>query len=139
MKAYWDSSAVIEACNNPALRVRLHRERGFTHTLAEVFSTLTGGNLAFRLGADEAAKTVNAKARYHRPENPSCRPDEREMIAHNSRSVIQARLHIGASQLRVFFQNVLDGITRSEKLQDRLHRDARAANHRPPLANIRFG
>jgi predicted nucleic acid-binding protein len=42
------------------LRARLHRERGFTrtHTLAEVFSTLTGGNLAFRLGADEAAKTV---------------------------------------------------------------------------------
>ncbi|HZM02822.1 MAG TPA: hypothetical protein VFC44_07340 [Candidatus Saccharimonadales bacterium] len=60
MKDYWDSSAVIEACNNPALRLRLHREGGFTriHTLAEVFSTLTGGNLAFRLGADEAAKTV---------------------------------------------------------------------------------
>lgn len=60
MKDYWDSLAVIEACNNPALRLRLHREGGFTriHTLAEVFSTLTGGNLAFRLGADEAAKTV---------------------------------------------------------------------------------
>jgi predicted nucleic acid-binding protein len=60
MKDYWDSSAVIEACNNPALRVRLHRERGLTrmHTLAEVFSTLTGGNLAFHLGADEAARTV---------------------------------------------------------------------------------
>jgi predicted nucleic acid-binding protein len=60
MRDYWDSSAVIESCNNPELRVRLHRERGFTrtHTLAEVFSTLTGGNLAFRLGADEAAKTV---------------------------------------------------------------------------------
>jgi predicted nucleic acid-binding protein len=60
MKDYWDSSAVIEACNSPTLRLRLHRERGFTriHTLAEVFSTLTGGNLAFRLGADEAAKTV---------------------------------------------------------------------------------
>ncbi len=25
MKDYWDSSAVIEACNSPALRVRLHR------------------------------------------------------------------------------------------------------------------
>ena len=60
MKAYWDSSAVIEACNNPVLRARLHRERGLTrtHTLAEVFSTLTGGNLAFRLDADEAAQTV---------------------------------------------------------------------------------
>jgi predicted nucleic acid-binding protein len=60
MRAYWDSSAVIEACNNPALRIRLNRERGLTrtHTLAEVFSTLTGGNLAFRLDADEAAQTV---------------------------------------------------------------------------------
>ena len=60
MKDYWDSSAVIAACNSLALRARLHRERGFTrtHTLAEVFSTLTGGQLAFRLGADEAAKTV---------------------------------------------------------------------------------
>jgi predicted nucleic acid-binding protein len=60
MKDYWDSSAVIEACNNPALRARLHRDGGFTrtHTLAEVFSTLTGGNLAFRLDAAEAAKTV---------------------------------------------------------------------------------
>jgi predicted nucleic acid-binding protein len=60
MKAYWDSSAVIEACNNPGLRARLHRERGLTrtHTLAEVFSTLTGGNLAFRLDADAAAQTV---------------------------------------------------------------------------------
>jgi hypothetical protein len=60
MKAYWDSSAVIEACNSPVLRARLHRERGLTrtHTLAEVFSTLTGGNLAFRLEADAAAQTV---------------------------------------------------------------------------------
>jgi predicted nucleic acid-binding protein len=51
---------VIEACNSPVLRARLHRERGLTrtHTLAEVFSTLTGGNLAFRLDADEAAQTV---------------------------------------------------------------------------------
>ena len=60
MKAYWDSSAVIEASNSPVLRARLHRERGLTrtHTLAEVFSTLTGGNLAFRLNADAAAQTV---------------------------------------------------------------------------------
>ena len=60
MKAYWDSSAVIEACSSPVLRARLHRERGFTrtHTLAEVFSTLTGGNLAIRLDADAAAQTA---------------------------------------------------------------------------------
>ncbi len=60
MNSYWDSSALIEACNNPVLRARLHRERGLTrtHTLAEVFSTLTGGNLAFRLDADAPAQTV---------------------------------------------------------------------------------
>ncbi len=60
MKDYWDSSAVIEACNSSVLRDRLHRERGWTrtHTLAEVFSTLTGGRLALRLEADEAARTV---------------------------------------------------------------------------------
>lgn len=61
MKAYWDSSAVIEACSSTTLRARLHRERGFTrtHTLAEVFSTLTGGNLAFLLDADAAAQTTD--------------------------------------------------------------------------------
>jgi predicted nucleic acid-binding protein len=64
MRAYWDSSAVIEACNSPSLRARLHQERGLTrtHTLAEVFSTLTGGNLAFRLDADGAARTVASLA-----------------------------------------------------------------------------
>ena len=64
MKACWDSSAVIEACHSPVLRARLHRERGLTrtHPLAEIFSTLTGGNLAFRLDADAAARTVTSVA-----------------------------------------------------------------------------
>lgn len=64
MRAYWDSSALIEACNSPSLRGRLHEERGLTrtHALAEVFSTLTGGNLAFRLDADGAARTVASLA-----------------------------------------------------------------------------
>jgi predicted nucleic acid-binding protein len=60
MSAYWDSSALIEACNSASLRARLHQERGLTrtHSLAEVFSTLTGGNLAFRLDADGASRTL---------------------------------------------------------------------------------
>ena len=64
MNSYWDSSALIEACNSPVLRARLHRERGLTrtHTLAEVFSTLTGGNLALRLDAETAAQTVASLA-----------------------------------------------------------------------------
>ena len=60
------------------------------------------------------------------------------MIAHNARSVIQASLHVGALEFWILLQNVLNGITRSEEFQDRLHRDARATNYRPPVANIRF-
>lgn len=60
MSAYWDSSAVIAAWMDPDLRLRLHRERGITrtHTLAEIFSAFTGGNLSIRQDADEAARTV---------------------------------------------------------------------------------
>jgi predicted nucleic acid-binding protein len=64
MKSYWDSSALIEACQSMVLRARLHQEGGFTrsHSLAEMFSTLTGGNLAFRLDADAAARTIASLA-----------------------------------------------------------------------------
>jgi len=61
MKAYWDSSALVEATADLTLRTRLRSERGITrtHALAEVFSALTGGNLAIRLEADAAARTVD--------------------------------------------------------------------------------
>jgi predicted nucleic acid-binding protein len=64
MRPYWDSSALIEACQSLVLRARLHREGGFTrtHTLAEAFSTLAGGNLRFRLDADEAAQIIASLA-----------------------------------------------------------------------------
>ena len=56
MKAYWDSSALIEACREPGLRQRLVSERGFSrrHSLAEVFSALTG-KPHFRLDTGKAA------------------------------------------------------------------------------------
>ena len=61
MKAYWDSSALVEATSELTLRTRLRSERGITrtHALAEVFSALTGGNLGIRLEADAAARTVD--------------------------------------------------------------------------------
>jgi predicted nucleic acid-binding protein len=61
MKAYWDSSALVEAASDFALRTRLRQERGITrtHALAEIFSALTGGNLAIRLEADAAAEMVD--------------------------------------------------------------------------------
>jgi predicted nucleic acid-binding protein len=56
MKAYWDSSALISACQEVALRQRLASERGFSrrHALAETFSALTG-KAHLRLMADKAA------------------------------------------------------------------------------------
>ena len=65
MKAYWDSSALVQACSDVALRRRLRTERGFTrtHALAESFSALTGGNLSIRLDADAAARTVESLAK----------------------------------------------------------------------------
>jgi predicted nucleic acid-binding protein len=60
MKAYWDSSALVEAFADQELRTRLRVERGVTrtHALAEIFSALTSGNLALRVTADVAARMV---------------------------------------------------------------------------------
>ncbi len=59
MKAYWDSSALVEAVSDPSLRARLKAEGGFTrtHSLAEVFSALTG-NPHVRFDADWSARTI---------------------------------------------------------------------------------
>src|SRR5258708_18661211 len=60
MKAYWDSSALVETNFDPALRARLSTERGVTrtHALAEIFSTMTGGKLPIRYDADDAARVL---------------------------------------------------------------------------------
>ena len=60
MKAYWDSSALIEALGGGVVRARLVSEGGVTrqHAFAEVFSTLTGGRLGLRVDADRAAEMV---------------------------------------------------------------------------------
>lgn len=60
MKPYWDSSALVEATTDLALRLRVQRENPFTrtHSLAEAFSALTGGNLGIRVDADDAAETL---------------------------------------------------------------------------------
>jgi predicted nucleic acid-binding protein len=61
MKAYWDSSALVQASADAQLRTRLRKDRGITrtHALAEIFSALTGGNLTLRLDADAAAEVVD--------------------------------------------------------------------------------
>jgi len=64
MKAYWDSSALVQTLADSPLQLRLKRERGFTrqHALAETFSALTG-NPVTRIDTEDAAEFVAALAR----------------------------------------------------------------------------
>lgn len=64
MKTYWDSSALVAAVQTPALQLRLQQERGVTrpHTLAEVFSTITG-NPKNRADAQIAAEILASLAK----------------------------------------------------------------------------
>ncbi len=59
MKAYWDSSALLAATRVMELRERLDTNKGFTrrHSLAEVFSALTG-KPHLRLESKEAARLL---------------------------------------------------------------------------------
>lgn len=59
MKAYWDSSALVATTIDAGLKARLASEGAFarTHSLAEVFSALTG-KLHIRASANEAPKAV---------------------------------------------------------------------------------
>jgi predicted nucleic acid-binding protein len=64
MKTYWDSSALVATVETPALQLRLQRERGVSrpHTLAEVFSTITG-NPKNRADAQIAAEILASLAK----------------------------------------------------------------------------
>jgi predicted nucleic acid-binding protein len=66
MKPYWDSSALVECFVDPELRIRLSREGGLTrtHSLAEIFSALTKGNLTIRVEASAAARMLTDIARH---------------------------------------------------------------------------
>jgi len=60
MRTYWDSSALVAATMDPGIREKLREGDQFTrtHSFAEVFSTLTGGRLGFRVDADDAAEVI---------------------------------------------------------------------------------
>lgn len=65
MKAYWDSSALVESTSDIALRRRLRADGGYslTHSLAECFSALTTGGLGIRQDAASAALSVENLAK----------------------------------------------------------------------------
>ena len=63
MKTYWDSSALVAATLDGDIRARLtvgSRDAVTrAHSLAEVFSTLTGSRLGFRVEADDAVMVID--------------------------------------------------------------------------------
>ncbi len=60
MNAYWDGSALVAATLDRAVRDQLVASGAVTrtHSLAEVFSTLTGSRLGFRVDADDAVRVI---------------------------------------------------------------------------------
>src|SRR6185312_9826267 len=63
MKTYWDSSALIKALHDTKLRVSLKRGKDGTrtHSLAEIFSTLTKG-LNFHYSPADASAMIESLA-----------------------------------------------------------------------------
>lgn len=60
MKNYWDSSALVAVCQDEEVADRFWAAEGVTrsHSFAEVFSTLTGGRLGFRVDAEKSAGLI---------------------------------------------------------------------------------
>jgi len=60
MTSYWDSSALVAALQSPTVRDALEAEQAVTrsHALAEIFSTMTGGRLGFRIEADSVCLMI---------------------------------------------------------------------------------
>jgi len=60
MKRYWDSSALVDALSDPRIESLAKEADQFTrpHSLSEVFSTLTGGRLGFRVRPSDAAQSI---------------------------------------------------------------------------------
>jgi predicted nucleic acid-binding protein len=60
MKRYWDTSAIIDALHDARVEAlaRLPGQVTRSHTLAEAFSTLTGGRLGFQYLAADAADMI---------------------------------------------------------------------------------
>lgn len=60
MRRYWDTSALVDALHDSRVEALILESEQWTrpHTLAEAFSTLTGGRLGFRYLPDDAAALI---------------------------------------------------------------------------------
>lgn len=65
MRRYWDASGLVEALHDESVRLKITKESAVTrsHSLSEVFSTLTGGCLGIRYSPDDAAEMITSLAK----------------------------------------------------------------------------
>ena len=71
-RVYWDSSALIAVCEDESVSALFWgRSDGVarSHAFAEMFSTLTGGRLGYRLKSDDAAKLIGEIAGHLKVED----------------------------------------------------------------------
>jgi predicted nucleic acid-binding protein len=121
MKAYWDSSALIQTTLDDDLHVRLIREGGFTrtHTLTETFSALTG-KAHLRMDANAAARTIKEIAGHLEFVELSARENQDGLAQAQKRGVRGGRVHdyvhalaaakAGASALLTLDENDFDSL-----------------------------
>jgi hypothetical protein len=60
VRRYWDSSALVDALEDSRIEALALEQEQFTrtHTLAEVFSTITGGRLGYKYHREDAAALI---------------------------------------------------------------------------------
>ena len=65
MRRYWDASALVEALHDSKIEAAALEADQWTrpHTLAEAFSTLTGGRLGFKYLPEDAAALIEELTR----------------------------------------------------------------------------
>jgi predicted nucleic acid-binding protein len=90
MRRYWDASGLVEALHDEAVRLKITKELAVTrsHSLTEVFSTLTGGRLGIRYAADDAAEMIASLAK------------DLELVDLSSEEVVEALLRAGKAGVR---------------------------------------
>jgi predicted nucleic acid-binding protein len=62
MSIYWDSQALVAAAFDEAIHTRLQGGVTRTHSLSEVFSTLSGGRLGIRYSPADSARIARSLA-----------------------------------------------------------------------------
>lgn len=95
MNAYWDSSAIVTGALEPAVRHQLISTRPWCrpHALAEVFSTLTGSRLGFRIDPGNASELIAGIAAQLRFVELSAEETLAALVAAKAQGVRGGRIH----------------------------------------------